>query len=464
MVLSLNQLLQIRRTIMNIRNFKRKFALSFVAALFAIVLCGSAKADVVTDWNQNAQQALFTAKTSPIASSRLLAIVQVAVFDAVNGIERRYTPVHTAFDAPSGASRRAAAIQAAYATLVKLFPSQKATLDAERDASLASITDDGEFEDSQSIARGIEWGQQVADDILLWRGTDGFAPALPPFLGGMGVGQWRPTPPAFLPGAGPQFASMTTWALNSPSQFRPSGPPALTSNQYATDLNEVKEIGSSSSLTRTADQTEVAVFWNGNPPAYWNRIATSVAAERHVTLSDNARLLALLNVAMADAVISCWDAKYTYVFWRPITAIRLASTDGNSATVEDQGWTPLLVTPNFPEYPSGHATVSPAAAAVLGTYFGNDAEFTLTSETLPGVVRSYASFTQAADEAFDARIYGGIHFRSACRDGRALGTQVGSFVTANVAQSVRGKRKGQINHDHPHGEIGGDGENTGDDE
>jgi len=159
-----------------------------------------------------------------------------------------------------------------------------------------------------------------------------------------------------------------------------------------------------------------------------------------------------------------WDAKYTYVFWRPITAIRLASTDGNPATTDDPAWTPLLVTPNFPEYPSGHATVSPAAAGVLGTYFGNAVEFTLTSETLPGVVRTYASFTQAADEAFDARIYGGIHFRSACRDGRALGTQVGSFVMVNVAQSGHGKRKGQIKHDHPSGDIGGDGESTGNDQ
>ena len=442
---------------MNIRNFKRKFALSLVAALFAIVLCGSARADVVTEWNQKAQQALLTAKTSPIASSRALAIVQVAVFDAVNGIERRYRPIHIDFDAPPGTSRRAAAVQAAYATLVKLFPAQKATLDAERDASLASIASGEAAENSQSIARGIEWGQRVADDILLWRSTDGFTPAPPPFFGGLGTGQWRPTPPGFLPGAGPQFAYMTPWALNSPSQFRPSGPPALTSDQYAADFNEVKELGSISSPTRTADQTEIAVFWNGNTPVSWNRVATAVAAARHATLSENARLLALLNVAMADAVISCWDAKYTYNFWRPITAIRLASTDGNSATIEDAGWTPLLVTPNFPEYPSGHATVSPAATVVLGTYFGNDSEFTLTSETLPGVVRSYASFTQAADEAFDARIYGGIHFRSACRDGRALGTQVGSFVAANVAQSARGRRKGQISHDHPRGEINGDG-------
>src|SRR2546430_14771662 len=220
-----------RRITMNRRNFKGNLVLSAVVGLLAVILCGTVKADVITEWNQRAQQALLTAHTSPIASSRVLAIVHVSVFDAVNGIERHYAPIHADFDAPPGASRRAAAIQAAYATLVKLFPSQKATLDAERDASLASITDDGEFDDSQSIARGIDWGQQVADDILLWRSTDGLVPAQPPFLGGMGVGQWRPTPPGFLPGAGPQVAHTTTWALNSPSQFRPSGPPALTRDQ-----------------------------------------------------------------------------------------------------------------------------------------------------------------------------------------------------------------------------------------
>jgi hypothetical protein len=421
------------------------------------------RADEVADWNQITQQALLTSKTSPIASSRVLAMVQVAVFDAINGIDRRYTPIHVDFDAPPGASRRAAAIQAAYAVLVQLFPSQQAQLDDERSASLAALNKDEDFEDEKSISRGIDWGQQVADDILVWRSTDGFTPAPPPFLGGTNVGQWRPTPPAFLPGAGPQFAHMTTWALNSPSQFRPPGPPAVTSDQYAADFNEVKEIGSNNSATRSAEQTEIAVFWNGNTPAFWNRIATSVAAERHLKLEEKARLLALLNVAMADGVIACWDAKYTYVFWRPITAIRLASTDGNPATAEDAGWTPLLVTPNFPEYPSGHATVSPAAGVVLGTFFGNDAQFTLTSETLAGVVRSYDSFTQAVDEAFDARIYGGIHFRSACRDARTTGTQVGSFVMTNVAQSVYGKRKGQISHDHPRGDIGAGGENPNND-
>lgn len=449
---------------MNRIDMKRKLELCLAVVALVIAMSSFARADVVTEWNQNAQQALLTAKTSPVVSTRVLAIMHVAMFDAVNGIERRYTPIHVDFDAPPGASRRAAAIQAAYATLVKLFPSQKSTLDAQRDASLNSIASEEAVENSQSIARGIEWGQQVADDILAWRSTDGFTPAPPPFFGGTDVGQWRPTPPGFLPGALPQWAHMTPWAMSSPDQFRPLGPPALTSDQYAADVNEVKEIGSNSSATRTADQTQIAVFWTGNAPAYWNRAATAISDQRHLTLSENARLLALLNVGMADAQIACWDAKYAYVFWRPINAIRLASTDDNPNTMEDPSWTPLIVTPNFPEYPSGHASVSNAAATVLVAYFGNNAAFTLTSEVLPGVIRSYNSFTQAAEEAFNARIYGGIHFRAACRDAQLQGIQIGGFVMANVAQSAKGKRTGQINHQHPQGQISGDGENSGNDQ
>jgi hypothetical protein len=423
------------------------FAIS--ATIVFLCLSATTKADEVTDWNRQLQQALLTANTSPIVSSRASAIVHAAVFDAVNGIERRYTPIHIDLSAPKGASRRAAAVQAAYATLVSLFPAQKANLDAARAGSLASIASDEAVEHSQSIARGIEWGQIVADDILLWRSADGFAPAPPPFLGGLAVGQWRPTPPGFLSGAGPQFAYMTPWALSFPAQFRPSGPPALTSAQYTDDFAEVKEIGRIDSPTRTAEQTQIAVFWNGNTPVSWNRVARSVAAERRLTLSENARLFALLNVAMADAVISCWEAKYYYVFWRPVTAIVLAGTDGNPATVTDATWLPRLVTPAHPEYPSGHATVSGAAATVLATYFGDEFAFALESETLPGVMRSYDSFTQAADEANNSRIYGGIHFRSACRDGRATGDSIGSFVAAHIAQSVHGKRKGQISRARP---------------
>src|SRR5256886_12710554 len=285
---------------MNRIDMKRKLELCLAVVALVIAMSSFARADVVTEWTQNAQQALLTAKTSPVGSTRVLAIMHVAVFDAVNGIEQRYTPIHVDFDAPAGASRRAAAIQAAYATLVKLFPSQQASLSASRDASLASIASDDAAEDSQSIARGIEWGQQVADDILLWRSKDVSPPPPPPFLGGINVGQWRPTAPGFLPGAGRQFAHMTTWALNSAFQFRPAGPPALSSDQYAADFNEVKAIGDKFSVTRTADQTQIAVFWNGNTPVSWNRVANSVADERHTTLSENARLFAMLNVAMAD--------------------------------------------------------------------------------------------------------------------------------------------------------------------
>lgn len=414
-------------------------------AVVCLCLSSTAKADEVTDWNQQLQRSLLTAGTSPFNSSRVSAIVHAAVFDAVNGIDRRYTPIHVDRSAPRGASRRAAAVQAAYATLSSLFPAQQATLAAAREESLAAIASDEAVEHSQSIARGIEWGQTVADDILLWRSTDGFTPTPSPFLGGLGVGQWRPTTPG-TSGVGFQFSYMTPWAISFPSQFRPPGPPALTSAQYADDFAEVKEIGRFNSLTRTADQTQIAVFWNGNTPVSWNRIARTVTAERHLTLSENSRLFALLNVAMADAVISCWEAKYYYVFWRPVTAIVLADTDGNPATIPDATWTSRIGTPAHPEYPSGHSTVSGAAATVLANYFGNESAFATESETLPGVMRSYDSFTQAANEANDSRVYGGIHFRSACRDGRVGGDAIGSFVSANVAQSIHGKRRGQIRH------------------
>jgi hypothetical protein len=223
------------------------------------------------------------------------------------------------------------------------------------------------------------------------------------------------------------------WVIASPDQFRPAGPPALTSDQYATDFNEVKAIGSLTSSTRTDFQTEVAKFWNGNTGLYWNRIAQTMSAQNNTSLSDNARIYALLNIAIADGAIACWDAKYQYVHWRPITAIQLADTDGNASTDPDPSWAPLLVTPNHPEYPSAHATVSPAAAVVLQAAFGDSGPFTLDSETLPGVLHSFTSFAAAADEAFEARIYGGIHFRSSCQDGHDLGVSVGGYVVANAA-------------------------------
>src|SRR5215203_845343 len=418
------------------KRFSRNLFMSALALVLALGSMQEVKADVATDWNQIAQQTILNAGSSPLVSSRSLAIVQASVFDAFNGIERRYQPIYVAPDAQPGASRRAAVVQAAYTALLHLYPAQEAFLSAERDASLKAIASQDAAENSVSIERGLEWGQAVADEIFLWRSTDGITPAPPPYTGGILAGQWRPTPLGFLNGVGVQFSYMTPWALSPPSQFRAAGPLALTSVQYAADLNEVKDIGSLTSVTRTADQTQIARFWNGNTPVGWNRIAVSVSQERELSLSQNSRLLALLNVAMADAVIACWEAKYHYSFWRPISAIRLADTDGNPGTTQDASWSSLITTPAHPDYPSGHATVSRSAKSVLDAYFGDATEFSTTTEVLPGVTRNYSSFTQAVDEAFNARIYGGIHFRTACRDGQSTGVQVGDLVVETVAQRI----------------------------
>jgi membrane-associated phospholipid phosphatase len=372
------------------------------------------------------------------------AIVQASVFDAVNGVERRYAPIHVAPDAPRGASKRAAAVQAAYANLVRLYPTQKSTLDTKLADSLAAIADGEVEEHSESIARGVEWGQVVADAIWAWRSTDGFAPPPPPFFGGLAVGEWRPTPPAFLPGAGPQFATMMPWVIESPSQFRPAGPPALASARYAADFAETKSMGGLSSSLRSADQTLAARFWNSTTANYfWDGVAVELGHRRHLTLSENSRLLALLNLAIADAAIACWDAKYHYVFWRPVTAIPLADTDGNPATDADPGWTPLIVTPAFPEYPSGHSTVSGAAAGVLAAFFGSGADFTVNSDFMPGVVRSFGDFFTALDDVAGARIFGGIHYRSACRDGQTTGIRVAEYVLENALRRAHGEHDGE---------------------
>lgn len=398
----------------------------------AVVPFGIATADEVTDWNAIMFQSALVAGTSPLVMNRNAVIVQASVFDALNGIERRYTSIHVQPAAPRGASRRAAVVQAAYAALVHIYPAQQSTLDLRREASLDAISSDEAAENSESIARGIDWGQTVADDIWAWRLTDGITPAPPPFLGGTEPGVWRPTPPAFLPGAGPQFAYMTPWVILSPSQFRPAGPPALDSARYAADIAEEVSMGSSTSTTRSADQTLAARFWNASTASfYWHTIALKLAAERHFTLSENARLLGLVSLAMGDAGIACWEGKYHYVFWRPVTAIR---------TTSDPLWTPLLITPAFPEYPSGHSTVSGAAAAVLTDYFGENSVFNVNSDVMLGVVRSFTSFTAATDEIKDARVFGGIHFRTACNDGDATGRAVGDYVLQHALLPLNGQR------------------------
>jgi len=419
------------------RTIRYPFLIAATVAAAALVCRTAAKADEVSDWNQNMFTAVFTAKTTPLVTIRVTAMVQSAVFDAINGVHRRYTPVHVSPDAPHGASPRAAVVQAAYGILVRLYPTQQTTLDAQLAASLAKLTDeDGTL--GESVKRGLTWGQYVAEQIWAWRSTDGFTPAPPPFIGGTAIGQWRPTPPGFLSGAAPQFAYMTPWAILTTVPFRPPGPPALTSIQYANDLNESKLIGRSNSVARSADQTLFSIFWNGNTAGYWNRIALQVADQNDLSLLQKAHLLALMNIAMGDGAICCWEAKYTHVFWRPITAIPFADLDGNDATMADPSWSPLLITPNHPEYPSGHSTASGACAAVLAAYFGDQTSFSLTSELAPGVIRYYSSFSAAVDEVRDARVFGGIHFRSACQDGQEMGGRVAAYVVEHSLQRING--------------------------
>jgi hypothetical protein len=281
-------------------------------SILLLASAGLTAADEVTDWNHILLESTLTPPaTAAAVSMRNAAIVQAAVFDAVNGIDPHYTAIFVLRIGPRHGSRRAAAVQAAYATLIHLYPAQSETLDQPRVASLEGIARDwGAEHYSESIQKGVEWGQAVADAIWAWRSNDGFAGVPPPFTGGTSPGEWRPTPSAFAPGLVPQLAHVTPWVIKSPSQFRPPAPPALDSAEYAVDFNETKLMGSSSSPNRGADQTGAALFWQaGNPPNFWDPVAISLADEHHFSLLQTARLLAQLNMAMSDSIIGCWDAK-----------------------------------------------------------------------------------------------------------------------------------------------------------
>ena len=413
------------------------------ALVFSCLSTIAARADEVTDWVNIMLQANHTASpNSSLAAttaSRNAAIVEASVFDAVNGVKGHYTPIHVTPAAPKGTSARAAAVQAAYVSLMHIYPAQAAIFNAARTNSLNAILaanggDNLHARTQASVDQGVAWGQQVADAIWNWRLSDGFTPAPAPYLGDTAVGDWRPTPPAFASGSGPQFAHMTTWVIASPAQFRPAGPPALDSARYAQVLNETKTMGRQNSPFRTAEQTLLAQFWqSSNATYFWNRIGLQLAAANSDrTLLENAHLFGALNVSIADAVIAAWDAKYYFHFWRPITAIQLADADGNLATDVDTSWTPLIPTPAHPEYPSAHSTFSSGGVAVLVSVFGQNTPFTVDSDYMPGVTRSFASFDAALAELADARVFGGIHFRTACDDGKAVGTAVGNYVLQNA--------------------------------
>jgi len=418
----------------------RSAMLMLIVALLAVspLPVSAATPDPVLEWIGVMNSTVLTAGTAPNVTSRVVALVSASVFDAVNGIEPRFRPLQVRPDAPHNASQRAAAIQAAYATLLHLYPAQSATLTTRLNASLMALAS---TEKVESIAAGVAWGQTVADAIWTSRLTDGFAPTPPPFIGVQGVvgtpavGAWRPTPPANAFGATPQIATMTPWVLTRPSQFRLPPPLALSSTEYAADLNEVKVMGTLSGSMRTPDQSELALFWALNTPLAWNRITAQISAARGLTLTENAHLFALLNLTLSDALIACWDSKYRYVFWRPITAIRA----GLTATDADPAWVPwldtLTGTPAHPEYPSAHSSMSGAAAFVLAAAFGENTDFSLTSEVRPGTTRSFHNFSDATAEIADARVFGGIHFRTSCLRANTLGRAVADYVSRHAMRA-----------------------------
>ena len=401
-----------------------------VGLLALISLPGRVRADVVTDWNLTTLQAASAARLNPQRQQRVPAMVHAAMHDAVNSVAPRYE-AYAVQVSPSGeASIEAAAVQAAYGVLIRLLPGQAALLDGARSASLSQIPDGPVKEE------GLAVGEAVAGQIVALRSTDG-SDVDGTYAFGSGPGEYQRTPPTFGNPAVPAWRFVKPFVLKRGDQFRAEGPPSLNSDEWAADFNETKRLGSVNSAERTAEQTEIALCGAEPSLPMWNRVARSVSAQRQTGLVENARLFALLNLAMVDATIACWDSKYTFRFWRPVTAIPLADTDGNDETEADPAWTPLRPTPLHPEYPSGHSCVSNAAAKVLTSFFGTHTAFSTASSTCPaGVVRSYHSFQALADEVGDSRIYIGFHFRSSIRDGAKLGRHVGHWTFHRFLQPL----------------------------
>ena len=409
------------------------------AALFvySASYAGSAAAstDAVVPWNQTLLKIVRTAGAQPatVHPTRSFAIMHAAVYDAVNAIDATHKPylVHIEHVSPH-ASVDAAAASAAHDTLLALYPSFQATLDAQLDQSLAVIAD------GVDKTTGIDVGKAVAQAILALRNDDGSAAMLIAFVPGNAPGDYQLTPPNFPTPAFTHWSKVTPFALERANQFRLGPPPALASAQYTAAFNEVKSLGMLGSTTATADQKLIGQFWGGAIQNYWNEIAQTAVQAHHLTTAQSARVFALLNITLADEVIAFYDTKYTYAFWRPVTAIRAADTDGNPDTLVDQNWLPQATkTAADPSYPGAHATISAGAEFVLNAVFGQKPfNLIVTSEVLPGTTRSFDSFAGAENEASASRIFAGQHFRTDENAGEKLGRSVADFVVDNFLTRV----------------------------
>ena len=390
--------------------------ISGAAALFAT----AARGDVIMDWNAKADAIAIEKQLPNAPNARGQAMLHIAMFEAVNAIDKRYAPYKLVLGADRAASREAAAASAAYDVLLALHPDRKSDLDATLAASLAGIAD------NEAKSKGIELGKQAAAGIIALRANDGSNTPE----------NYRPvtTPGVYVPTATPIESTspkITPFAMSSGSQFRPAPPPALTSETWTRDLNEIREIGSSASTKRSAEQTTIARFWFFTGPRTYNPIVRQIASARKMDLVDCARLYALTSMASTDAFIAVFDAKYTYNLWRPVTAIRNADLTSNPATPREASWQPLGVTPMHPEYPCAHCIVAAAVATVLQNVAGNETgEITLVSPTAPGVTRKWTRLQDYSDEVSNARIYAGFHYRFSTEAGKDMGKKIGDLTVA----------------------------------
>jgi hypothetical protein len=402
------------------------------AALVTLVIVApsDARADAVTDWNVIALQAHAAAGLNGVRRTRVLAMVHVAVHDALNAIDRRAEPYAFDMQAAATASAQAAVASAAYRVLLALVPSQQTALDGAYAASLSAVPD------GPAKVDGIAVGARAAQHILMLRQNDGSS-AIVPYAPASDPGKWRPTPPAFAPALFTEWGQVTPFVLTTVDQFRGKGPLDLASRRYAHDVEEVRMLGSATSAVRTADQTQIALFWLEPSVDGWSRIARTVSADAHLDLWQNARLFALITLAMADAYIAQFDEKYHYSFWRPVTAIQEGDNDHNPPIVGDPAWMPLRPTPPFPEYSSAHAAVGAAAAEALERFFDtDDMAFSMSSPTAGNAVREFTGFRHAAEENGVSRIYIGFHFRHSVQDGLKMGRRIGRFVAQRILRPV----------------------------
>jgi hypothetical protein len=401
-----------------------------IVAVLAFAVASPAHADTVTEWNMNAASAIFvTAGQPPQVSVPHMAMVHGAVYDAVNAIDGGHEGylLSSRVALPSD-SKEAAAATAAYRVLLNIVPGQKAVLDAQYAASLAGIAD------GSSKTRGIAVGEAAAASMIAARTDDGRFGAFR-FDVGSTAGVWRPVLPAFVNDPNAWLKDLKPFLIESSSQFRSKGPLSLTSRKYAREFAEVKSLGSLTSTARTADQTLAARYWAENPPATWSRVFRTLSAQQGLSLAENARLFALLYMTAADALISVWDDKAFWSFWRPITAIREADTDGNVATEQDPEWLPLIANPPYPEHPSGHTGLSGSIVATLQQFFGTD-RMAWSDTNTAGLTRSFTRFSHAIHEIVGARIWSGIHFRTADEQGARIGRQVAKWRHKNYFRPV----------------------------